>query len=195
MMPAMHHSLTSTAVRSSRFVRVSCGVALMCAAFASVARAQTSADAPTTIFLVRHAERPPDNADVPLNAEGRARAATLASMLKEASVSAIFVSQFLRTRQTAEPLAQQLGLTPEAVHTSDLDALVRKLEALPAGSVALVVHHGGTVPQIVAKLGGKIGPIQEHEHDRLVIVTRGQGKTQAVMLHYGQPSPAPASSR
>jgi phosphohistidine phosphatase SixA len=188
MMLAMHQTLTSTIVRTL------CGVALIATSAVGV-RAQAGADAPTTIFLVRHAERPPANSDVPLNEAGRARAATLASMLKEANVRAIFVSQFLRTKETAEPLAQQLRLTPEAVTTEDLDGLVRKLEALPAGSSALVVHHGGTVPKIVEKLGAKIGPIEEHEFDRLVIVTRGQGKTQAVMLHYGQPSAAPASTR
>lgn len=188
-MPAMHHSLTS--VHPSRLVRLLVGVTLA-AGLAIGARADTSAG-PTTIILVRHAERPASNADVPLNAEGRARAATLASMLKDANVSAIFVSQFLRTKETAEPIAQQLHLTPDAISTEDLDGLVRKLEALPAGAVALVVHHGGTIPKIVEKLGGTVAAIQEHEYDRLVIVTRGQGKTQAVNLHYGPPSAAPSA--
>jgi phosphohistidine phosphatase SixA len=184
MMPAMAHSLTSAVVR------VLFGVALMAAPTVDL-RAQASADAPTTIFFVRHAEKSAPNGDVPLSAEGRARAATLAWTLKDAKVGVIFTSQMIRTKETAAPLAQQLHLTPQIAAAEDIDALVKKLKALPAGSVALVVHHSNTVPEAVTKLGaGTVTPIDDAEYDRLLIVTRRDGKTHVTTLRYGQPPPA-----
>jgi hypothetical protein len=67
------------------------------------------------------------------------------------------------------------------------DVLVEKLKHLPSGGSALVVHHGGTIPTIVEKLGaGKIPPLREDEFDRLLIVTiPATGTPSVVTLRYG----------
>lgn len=144
------------------------------------------ATAQTTLFLVRHAEKSAPNGDLPLSAEGRSRAATLASMLRDAGIDRIYTTEMLRTKETAEPLATRLGLTAEAVPVQDVEALVAKLRALPAGSTALVVNHSGTIPKIVDKLGGgTIEPIGEDEYDRLLIVTLWERRTVVTTLRYG----------
>ena len=71
------------------------------------------------ICLVRHGEtewnlgqRIQGHRDMPLNATGQGQAAALAAALAGQSFSAIYCSDLLRARQTAEPLAQHLGVQP-----------------------------------------------------------------------------------
>lgn len=71
------------------------------------------------IILVRHGR--PDEHDVhrpgdpPLNAEGRRQANAAACLLKQESISRIVASPLLRARQTAQPLADALGLPIDVV--------------------------------------------------------------------------------
>src|SRR5215212_8697388 len=77
----------------------------------------------TTVYLVRHAEKSIanlDDADPDISALGRDRAKALASRLGAAGVTAIVTTQFKRTQQTAEPLASQLGITPEILHAGNI---------------------------------------------------------------------------
>ena len=143
------------------------------------------AEEPTTLFIVRHAEKSAPNGDLPLSAEGRSRAARLASMLRDAGVDRIYITEMKRTRETAEPLASQLRLNAETVPVEDVDALVTKLRALPPGSTALIVNHSGTIPKIVEKLGGgAVAPITEDEYDRLLIVTIGKDTAHVMTLRF-----------
>jgi phosphohistidine phosphatase SixA len=149
--------------------------------------AQDRPTTPATLFIVRHAEKSAPNGDLPLSAEGRSRAALLASMLRDAGISRIYTTEMVRTRETAEPLERQLRLQAEAVPVQEVEALVAKLRALPAGSVALVVNHSGTIPKIVEKLGGgTIQTIAEEEYDRLLALTlSGDGRAHVVTLRFG----------
>lgn len=167
--------------------RHACFALLLVALAAIPASAQERSAAHTTLFLVRHAEKSAPNGDLPLSAEGRSRAATLASMLRDTGVGRIYTTEMVRTRETAEPLERALGLKAEAVPVQDVDALVTRLRALAPGSVALVVNHSGTLPKIVERLGGgTIEPIAEEEYDRLLILTStGDGKAQVVTLRFG----------
>lgn len=75
-------------------------------------------EAHTTLYFVRHGEPdyPEDQiyarADDPgLTPKGRAQAAALATWVKDEKVGAVFVSPTRRTRETAEPVEQALGMT------------------------------------------------------------------------------------
>jgi broad specificity phosphatase PhoE len=57
------------------------------------------------IYIVRHAERLDQSADTPLSAAGHQRAKDLAEKLGKENIDSIFVSNYQRTRQTAQPLA------------------------------------------------------------------------------------------
>lgn len=129
------------------------------------------------IFLVRHAERADTTsggpatmaADPDLSEAGRARAASLAAMLKDARISAIFVTEYKRTQQTAAPLAKALGLTPTVITSKDTPGLVAKLRETDGN--ALVVGHSNSVPDIITALGVKGAPsIADTEYDNLFIV-------------------------
>ena len=122
-----------------------------------------------TAVLVRHADVT-GAGDPPLNAAGQARAQELRHVLGDAGVSAILVSPLQRTQLTAAPLAADLGLVP-AVH-ADVAGAVAAIRARPASSVALVVGHTNTLPDIVAGLGGPALPaIGASDFDNLFVLS------------------------
>lgn len=147
---------------------------------------------PTTVILVRHAERPP-GADPDLNADGRARAESLAVSLARTGVAAIFHTQYKRTQQTAQPLATQKGLTPmvltatgpESLHTQAVVDRIREFE----GRTVVYVGHSNTVPGVIQRLGIVPPPaIADTEHSHLFIVTQTKGQPASmVRAKYGKP--------
>jgi broad specificity phosphatase PhoE len=143
--------------------------------------------APVTVFVVRHAEKGPENPDPSLSADGRKRAEALARVLRDARISAAFVSEFKRTRETVAPLAAAGELTIEAIPATALDSLVRRIRALPPGSRAVVASHSNLVHLIVEKLSGiKLTPLTDLDYDRLVVVTLQEGRGEVVVLRYGE---------
>jgi phosphohistidine phosphatase SixA len=151
------------------------------AAFASPAIAQS------TVFVVRHAERADAGkpvADPDLSPMGHARAEALASVLKDAGITAIFVTQLRRTQQTAGPLAKALGLTPVALTPDDTPGLIARLEKHTGH--ALVVGHSNTVPEIVKQLGvASPVTVADTDFDHLFVVVRAvDGQRSVIHLRY-----------
>jgi broad specificity phosphatase PhoE len=151
------------------------------------ATAETRAEAPRTIVLVRHGERITPDGDVALSAKGRERAKALSYMVANLDLHAIYTSQMIRTIETAAPVAEATRLKSEVIPVAKTDALVEKLKQLPPGRSALVVSHSGTIPTIVEKLGaGKVPPVSEDEFDRFLIVTiPATGTPSVITLRYG----------
>jgi hypothetical protein len=142
------------------------------------------------VFLVRHAERYYDSReDPPLTAEGRERAKALAETLRDAGVTAIITSQWLRAKDTAQPLADLLKITPEVVPTADLpqeyfEATANALRRHNDGAVLIVGHI--TVPNIIAALGGPYLPtICESVYSDLFLQVPALGWDGLTRLHYG----------
>ncbi len=132
----------------------------------------------TTILLVRHAEKAAvPGADPPLSCTGQLRAQQLINVAGDAGVAAIYTSQYTRTQQTAQPLANHLGinttvLTFTTTAQQYAEDLVDELISQHAGEVVLVVNHSNTIPLIVSELGaGPIAAITEQDYDNLFIVT------------------------
>ena len=85
-------------------------------AFSPACLAAQNASAPTTVILVRHAEKMAEPAaDPPLTSAGIARGDALWELVKDAGVSAVVTTQFLRTRQTGAAAASKLAITPTIV--------------------------------------------------------------------------------
>jgi broad specificity phosphatase PhoE len=141
----------------------------------------------SVFFLVRHAEKADQSEDPPLTEQGRARAAGLARLLKDAGVETIYSSDFVRTRDTAAPLASTLGLEVAPYDPKALTALAEAL--LSSGGRSLVVGHSNTTPELAGLLGGEPGaPIPEDEYDRLYVVTRQSGGVTTVILRLETPA-------
>lgn len=140
------------------------------------------------VFLVRHAERadtvnggqPMMAADPNLSEAGRRRAESLATVLRDARITAIFVTEYKRTQETAAPLAKALGISPTVVTSKDTLGLVARVRE-STGNV-LVVGHSNSVPNIITALGVvNAPPIADTEYDNLFIVT---APSQLVQLRY-----------
>jgi len=119
----------------------------------------------TTVVIVRHAER----ANGTLTAEGEKRAETLARLLSNTGVSAIFSTNYTRTIETANNTADRLGITIQFYNSFLGVADLIKSEY--AGKVVLVVGHSNTVSETAEALGISSAPRIDGEYDNLFIVT------------------------
>lgn len=160
---------------------------LWAAAFVMAVAAHAAAQ--NLVFVVRHAEKAAAAgaggmmADDPdLSDEGRARAESLARMLKDAGITAIFATEFKRTQQTAAPLAKALGIPVVSIGSRDSSKLVEMVRK--ARGNVLVVGHSNTAPEILKELGVHDSvTIDDPEYDNLFIVVTGS-QPRMVRLHF-----------
>jgi phosphohistidine phosphatase SixA len=155
----------------------------------------------TTVFLVRHAEKAVQPADdPPLSDAGVARSGELARVLADAGITAIYTSQYLRTKQTAGPLANRLGVTsvvlpvrggmsaPGGISMESIGEIADTIYR-HEGEKLLIVGHSNTVPEVIRALGCEDVPtIGDKEYDDLFVVTiYAHGKATLAHLKYGNP--------
>jgi broad specificity phosphatase PhoE len=152
----------------------------------SLLAAPCLAQAQQVVFLVRHGEQASGSDDPPLTEAGQRRAMALAALLKDAGLTAIYVSEAQRTMQTAEPVAQALQLEPARVPARDIDGLLERLRTQQAEGRVLIVSHSLTVPRLLKAFGHpEEVVIQREEYDRLfVIVPQPTGPPLVVTLRY-----------
>lgn len=152
------------------------------------AEKQYSEQKPLVVFLVRHAEKTDAGRDPGLTEAGKDRSLELAKILRSAKIEHVHSSDYIRTRETAEPTANKLGLTTEIYDPRDLESLAQKLR--DTGGTHLVVGHSNTTPSMVRLLGGDPSTEinEKSEYDRLYIVTNsGDGNISSVLIRYGDP--------
>jgi len=147
----------------------------------------------TVIVTVRHAEKVLGVSDPDLTPAGQARAEALATRLAGANIQAVYSTDTRRTRQTATPMANALGLTVQT-YTSPAQIASRVMSE-HLGQNVLVVGHSNTVGSIVTAFGAELPdelpqPINEDDFDNLVtIFVNGDRGAGAVHTTYGAPSP------
>lgn len=113
-------------------------------------------------------------------------------MLRDARVDAIYVTQYLRTQQTAQPAADRLHITPQKFAGGN-SSLVEAIRQHTSGNI-LVVGHSNTIPEIISALGGPEVRIGETEFDHLFILTMGGAQPTLLHLHYGSSAASRPSS-
>ncbi|URW76199.1 histidine phosphatase family protein [Sphingomonas donggukensis] len=133
----------------------------------------TAAPATAQTYVMRHLDTPEGQRDPDLLPNGQASARKLVRWFRGKRLTAIYVSDFRRTRQTAAPLAAARRITPtlyDPARTADLLAAVRA----ERGPV-LIVGHSNTVPDIVEGLGGTRPAPLTHPDFGDVWTVRGTG--------------------
>lgn len=157
---------------------------------------------PSTVILVRHAEKAAAPREDPVLTEaGAQRSIDLASALASARVTAVFATQFQRTQLTAKPSADANGLTPIIIRAgvpgvTHADAVAAAVKSLPAGDVVLVVGHSNTIPAIVAALGGpKLPDLCDAQYATLFILEfPPSGAPRLIRATYGATDPPDADA-
>ncbi|HYM86026.1 MAG TPA: phosphoglycerate mutase family protein [Pseudoxanthomonas sp.] len=130
----------------------------------------------TTFVIVRHAEKSTDDAKDPsLSEAGRVRAQSLARLLADAPLSAVYATGYRRTQQTAQSSADAHGIK---VTTYDaqlpVSAFASQLRVAHAHGTVLVVGHSNTVPEIVAALSGQpVDAMSDDQYDLIYRVRTG----------------------
>jgi len=148
--------------------------------------AASSTLAQQAVILVRHAERADQSKDSALSEAGRARARSLATLLSQTGINAIYASQYQRTVKTAEPLAALLKIPVQTMPAAETKALVARLRSQHKSDIVLVVGHSDTVPELLHLLGGPANEtIEDFDFGNVyVVVPTGDGPPVLVHLRY-----------
>jgi len=146
----------------------------------------------TYYYVVRHAERQDNSVGSPLSSIGLKRADILRDSLVGKGIDSIFASTFIRTRQTAEPMANALGKSLRIYSPDTTNYLITALKKIKRKKI-LVVGHSDKVPEIVKGLSGQTVPaIAPDDFDNLYIIKlkKGLGHSSRMWhITYGPPSP------
>ncbi len=111
----------------------------------------------TAVYIVRHAEKVAKaGRNPPLTKVGEARAQALAARLEHANIRAVYSTDTTRTKSTAQPLADRLGLTVQTYASTD-EVAARIGAGFVDGGV-LIVGHSNTIHALVTALGAKLPP-------------------------------------
>lgn len=145
----------------------------------------------TTIYVIRHAEYDIvsgiPNQDLPLNADGVARKEQLTKVLCKANVNAIFSTNFVRTQETAQELADIRNINMIIYPT--VPDLIQQIKSNHVGENILVVGHSNTVPIIIKELvpESTITNIYNEFHNLFVVSLCGldSDKASVANLWYG----------
>lgn len=148
----------------------------------------------TTYYIVRHAEKETSttmsgtnlSGDVPLSAAGKQRAEALKVLLQKENIRHIFSTNYIRTKSTAQPLADAIHVPVEIYNPRD-STFPTKLRSLN-GNI-LIVGHSNTVDDLVNALSGKqeiAGDLPESDYGDLFIVKKKGKKISFERKHFGQ---------
>jgi len=137
------------------------------------------------IYMVRHAEKDvvPKN-DPALNTDGVIRSVDLASWFKDIEIDSIFSTDYVRTRETVKPVADQKDMSVAFYDAKDLEDFSQKLINMKADTI-LIVGHSNTILEQIEALGLERPQeeIKENEYDKIFEIRLG---TNEVITHsYG----------
>lgn len=158
--------------------------------------AQTAQPDPTTVILVRHAEKAAEpRRDPPLTAQGEARARWLGEVLSRAGVTRVYSTDTLRTRSTAALVAEPLGLEVTVLPPRDLEAMAAALRS-HRGEVVVSVGHSNTLGPLAELLGAEpLAPISEDDYEGFYILSLGGEGSSALALRLSMPARESSAAR
>ena len=145
-----------------------------------------------TIYIVRHGEKAPpvgNSTDVSLSAEGEARAKALMEELKNKKIEAIYSTNTIRTKSTAQPTATHFGLTISTYGPRPDSAFIQMLKS--SDKNILVVGHSNTIDDIANLLTGSTDAgvdLKDSDYDNLFIIKKKGDKWVLKKETYGAPT-------
>jgi len=145
---------------------------LLLFSFLIILSACTAQNSPKTIYIVRHAEKQLEGKDPDLAYVGGVRAKKLAQILEKEAIKRVLSTDFIRTRNTAQPTATAAGLEIEVYDPKNQESLVADLRS-SEGNI-LVVGHSNTVSRLANAFvgeGEKFADLTDLDYDFIYVVT------------------------
>ena len=141
-------------------------------------------------YIVRHAEKETAgsnmSSDVQLTAAGKQWAQELKEILKKKKIKAVYSTNTIRTKSTAQPTADHFGLSVQVYGPRPDSAFFAILRSKKMNT--LIVGHSNTVDDIVNGLCGEkkvAGDLDDSEYNKLFIVRFKGRKIYFVIKNYG----------
>lgn len=131
-----------------------------------------------TVFVLRHAEKSATpSPDPELSEAGKARATRLAALFENSLPQAVYSTQYQRTQATAKVLADAAGIEVSIIAIDKDNAAVypdlvrERVCALPDQSLAVIIGHSNTVPELVGNWSGQtVSAIPDDSFDRIYVI-------------------------
>ncbi len=127
-----------------------------------------------TYYLIRHAEKvriDPNDPDPSLDIKGMMRAKRWAAYFEPIKIDQVYVTKYIRTKQTASLIAQQKQISPKHYDPNTIysDEFLNQTN----GKSVLIVGHSNTIPQLVNQLIGeeKFKDMDDSDNSTLFKVT------------------------
>jgi alpha-ribazole phosphatase len=160
----------------------------------------------TRLILIRHGQtdwnvegRWQGQADVPLNEHGREQATRMASALAGVRIAAIYSSDLKRARETAEVLAQFMGVKLKIdprlreIHQGEWQGLLisdiqtkyaKEFQKRRENPLSVAPPGGETALQVTKRVSGAIEEISRKHPDETVAVVSHGFVIAAILMHY-----------
>ena len=140
----------------------------------------------TTYYLIRHTEKvttDKSNRDPELNSIGKEHALHWAETLKTVAFDAIYSTDYIRTQNTAAPIAQQQGLPILPYNPRIL--FNDKFQLATKGKKVLIVGHSDTTPAFVNEILGKkkFNTLRDDDYNSLFIVSKEGEYSNPILLN------------
>ncbi|MFQ3197969.1 MAG: hypothetical protein ACJAUL_000979 [Paraglaciecola sp.] len=135
-------------------------------------------------YFVRHFEKL-SGENPGLTVKGQQRAQSLARYFIHIPVTKIYSTDYQRTKQSAQPLAEMLGMKIEYYSPARLADFAG---SLGSGDRIVVIGHSNTTPELVRLMGGEAKDMNEQDFGRLYILNKNDlgTHTQSVIMTFGQ---------
>ncbi len=149
-------------------------------------------DTATTFILLRHAETTEIGTNPNLSTAGQERVMELVRLLKNVSLNAVYSTNYNRTQQTAQPVADDQGVILDTYNPSALHSLTDGILVDYRGGAVLVVGHSNTTSDLLNVLtgGSTFSDLPETQYDNLFLVTVFEkGRAEVTHLKYGVETP------
>lgn len=139
----------------------------------------------TTYYFIRHAEKDrtdPNNTNPDLTQVGLTRAENWAETLKNVDFDAVYSTNYNRTKQTAEPLANQNNLEIKIYDANKL--YDENFQKETKGKTVLVVGHSNTTPNFANAVlkNNTYNEMDDSDNASLYIVTIVNGEATSQLL-------------
>lgn len=142
----------------------------------------------TTFILLRHAEKADTTRDTDLSKYGYERAERLKDMLQHLEIDAVYSTNYVRTKETVEPLARHLGLPVQNYDYINPQSTVSNWLRRHDGDTVVISGHSNTTPDFTNVLMGRDvfeGSFHESDYGNLIFVLiQENGQRKMMRLRY-----------